>query len=189
MNENALGTIIKAALDTGFASLSEVVTPLTVLPNTKIRHQPTSQGLPTPPTIYWTAVSDEFFGFLKRTDSYDAVNEVMVHTEEQPVITTIQFNCTLIQDPANPNQLTAKDYLNYAKSILQSDVTRLALAAENVQVLRVKTGRQVYWTDDKRRMEADPSFDLEFAHTDVITTSTPSTTTLAPINNAGLYPV
>jgi hypothetical protein len=185
MNENALGIIIKAALDAGFASLLTVVTPLTVAPNTKIRHQPTTQGLPTPPTIYWTAVSDEFFGYLKRCDVYDEATSTMVHTEEQPVITTFQFNCTLIQDPSNPNQLTAKDYLNYAKSILQSDVTRLALQAQDVQVLRVKTGRQVYWIDDKRRMEADPSFDLEFAHTDIITTTTPSTT----IFEAGIYPV
>jgi hypothetical protein len=184
MNENALSTIIKAALDTGFTALvaSNV---LTIAPNTKARRQPLTVGIPSNSTVYWTAISDEFYGFLKRSDIWDDNTNTMVHTEEQPVITTFQFNATCIQNPADATQITAKDYLNYTKSILQSDVTRLALAAQGVQVLRAKTGRQTYWVDDMKRTEADPSFDLEFAHSSVITTSTPSTTQL----NTGLYPV
>lgn len=179
MNDNLLIGFIISALKTGFtaAGLSSVIV--------KQGYQPTQQGTPSGPTIYLHKITVERYGFLKRSNSFNATTGVTTHTEVQKLITGYQLNATAIQDPSNTTALTAGDYLETAVAILNSDAARIFLQSNEIQVERIKNGRQSYFEDDKDRFESDPSYDCSFIHSLVRTSITPSTN----VTKAGIYPV
>jgi len=140
--------------------------------------QPTNQGVNTPPTIFLFKIGDHRYGFLERTDVWDVDTETMVHTETQIYETMFQISALSIQNPATATTSTptASDLANVAASIMQSDVTRLALNAQGINIYRITDVRNPYFMDDKNRFEASPSFDFTVQHQQVVTTTSPVST-------------
>ena len=127
-------------------------------------NQPTQQGIPTAPTVFFFKVSDKRYGFLQRTDRWDTLLQEMVHTELQPYETTFQVSTLVLQSPATPNQYTASDLCNEVSSIMQSDNARDILYNNNIGILRVTDISNGYFVDDRDNFEASPSFDFVLTH-------------------------
>jgi len=96
-----------------------------------------------------------------------------VTVEEQVYESTFQVSALATQDPANPNQLTASDIVNYGAYIMQSGVTVAAIEAQGVGILKIGDIRNPYFTDDRQRYEASPSFDFTLTHKQVIISAPP----------------
>lgn len=138
----------------------------------KQTYEPTQQGVNTVPTVYFYKLFDHRYGFRKASDKWDEVNSEMVHTEEQKYETTFQISALVIQDPANISY-TASDLVNDVAAIMQSVATINTLEAQGVGIYRVTEVRNPYFTDDKDRNEASPSFDFTLTHTQTIVSTVP----------------
>lgn len=134
-------------------------------------NQPTQQGINTLPTVYFYKLFDKRYGFLRRDDTWDSINEIMVHTETQQYETTFQIEALVLQNPKNTNLYTASDLVNEVASIMQSDSTRGILSSNDIGILRITDIRNPYFKDDRDQFEASPSFDfvLTYAQTRVTT--------------------
>ncbi len=128
-------------------------------------NQPTQQGVPLTPTVTFYKIGDHRYGFLRRYDTWDSINEVMVHTEEQAYETTFQINALVLQNPTTPNQYTASDLVNEVAAIMQSDNTLNILYNNGIAILRITEVSNGYFTDDMDNFEASPSFDFTLTHT------------------------
>lgn len=137
--------------------------------------QPTSQGMPSGPTLYIHKLGDRRYGFLGRTDEWDPDVKTEKHTETQVMESMFQISALSIQNPKlGAAQLTASDIANMAAGILQSDVTREFLTAKGLNIYRITDVRNPYFVDDKARYEAAPSFDFTLQHEQVIISETPT---------------
>jgi hypothetical protein len=172
MNELQLAALIVQALMTGLAARG--VTGVTI----KQRYQPTAQGTPSNPTIYFQKISSWRYGYPRTSDLANQSPGVNAHVETFNMIVTYQINATCVVDPTNVNALTAGDYVELAVDILQSYATRIFLKNSNVGLFRIVKGRITYFGDDKDRFEADPSYDCSFSYQRVITSTVPSTATI-----------
>jgi hypothetical protein len=145
------------------------------IPGTPIAQafQPTQQGVKKVPTAYIYKVGDRRRGYPERTEFWDEDEEEMIHTESQWYETTFQISALSIQDPADTDQLTASDIVNQIAYIMQSETTVDALQAQGVGVLKVNDVDNPYFTDDKDRNEAAPSFDVVVTHKQIVTTVSP----------------
>ena len=139
----------------------------------KQSYQPTTQGVNTQNTIYLFKIGDHRYGWTGKTDVWDQDTETEVHTERQWYETMFQLSALALQNAADVNSKTASDLLNIAAAIMQSDATLAALHAQGVGILRVTDVRNPYFTDDKDRYEAAPSFDFTLEHEQVIISSSP----------------
>lgn len=123
-------------------------------------NQPTQQGIPTAPTIYFFKVASKRYGYLGRLDEWDSDTEDMIHIENQFYESTWQVSALVLQNPATPNQYTASDLVDEVSSIMQSDSTRDILNESGIGVLRVQDLVNPYFVDDRDNFEASPSFDF-----------------------------
>jgi hypothetical protein len=130
----------------------------------KQSNQPTMQGINTNPTVYFFKVANKRYGFLKRYDTWDSINSVMVHTEAQYFETTFQMAALVLQNPKNILIPTASDLINEVASIMQSDQTRAILKQAGVGILRVMDVVNPYFFDDRDNFEASPSFDFVLSY-------------------------
>lgn len=99
-----------------------------------------------------------------------------VYTESEVVASTFQCSGLATQNPANIESLTASDIANLAAYVLQSAATIAAFEAQGVGVLRIPSVRNPYFTDDRQRYEASPSFDFTITHRQTIITTVPTVT-------------
>lgn len=137
---------------------------------TQQNYEPTMQGINTAPTVYFYKVSDHRYGFLDRTNSWDAEDNEMVHSEIQQYETTFQVSALVTENPSVISY-TASDLVNSVASIMQSDSTLETLNASKVGILRVEEVKNPYLIDDRDRYEASPSFDFTLIYErDIITT-------------------
>lgn len=157
MLDNQLIQVFLPAINAGLVAYG--YTGVTVIAS----NQPTQQGIPTGPTVYFYKLSDHRLGFLRRFDTWDGVS--MVHTEEQQYETMFQVNALVIQSPSTPNQYTASDLVNDVCFIMQSDATREILYNNGISILRVTDVTNGYFVDDKDNFEASPSFDFTLSYT------------------------
>lgn len=130
----------------------------------KQSNQPTQQGIPATPTVYFLKVANRRYGFLGRLDKW--VNLVMSHHETQYMEITFQVMALVLQFPITPNQYTASDLINEVASIMQSDKTRDILNNNGIGILRVTDISNPYFVDDRDQFEASPSFDFTLTYQD-----------------------
>ena len=100
----------------------------------------------------------------------------MVTTYIQQYETTFQLTALATQNPANTTSITASDILNYAASVLQNMTTIQTLENSNVGILKIGDVRNPYFSDDRQRYEASPSFDFTLTHKQTILTVSPVVT-------------
>jgi hypothetical protein len=136
-------------------------------------NQPTQQGIPTAPTVYFFKVSDKRYGYPFWGDVWDAVHSVEVHTELQYYETIFQFSALVLQRPYNTFSYTAADLVNEVCDILQSANTVQILIAAGVGVLRVQQIRNPYFVDDMDNFEAAPAFELVLTYLNSRTNNLP----------------
>lgn len=129
-------------------------------------NQPSSQGVPSGPTVFFFIVANKRYGFPERSTEWDETDEVMRATVSEVIETTLQFNAIAPQFPANDFALTPGDILKAAASILQSDSALADLRRDGLGVLRVQDIRTGYTKDDKGEFMANPSFDIVVTHRD-----------------------
>lgn len=137
----------------------------------KQSNQPTQQGINTDPTLYFYKVGDRRYGYVRRYSEW-VVNR-MVHTEIQFYETRFQISALVLQNPKNPNQYTASDWLNEVAAILQSDNTAQLLFNRDVGILRIMDIVNPYFVDDRDNFEASPSFDFMLTHSQTRVTADP----------------
>lgn len=136
-------------------------------------NQPTQQGVPSTPGAFLYIISHKPTGFPSKTNVWDEVNSVMVHTELQQYETTFQISFLSTQDPNQTTQYTAGDLANLFRYILQSDATIMQLEANNVGILRVTDVRNPYFDDDRGRFEASANFDFVLTHKQIVSGNIP----------------
>jgi hypothetical protein len=160
------------------------------------KNQPSQEGVPTAPTIFFEKLFDHEYGYPMRTDTYQPTPDNYAHVETQVVETTFQISALVPQDPTDLTIPTASDVVGYMKLFIQNSITLAAFVSSQVSMLRVSEIRNPYAIDDKDRFEASPSFDLVLQHNRTITLSVPAAVKVvgqpspAPgDNNAGTFPV
>lgn len=135
-------------------------------------YQPTMQSINTNPTVFFYKIGDHRYGFVRRDDKWDADLQEMIHTEEQWYETTFQVSALVIAQPTAPSY-TASDLVNETAAILQSSVALNTFKANNMGILRITDIRNPYFTDDRDRYEASPSFDFILTHSQTRISTTP----------------
>lgn len=136
-------------------------------------NQPRQQGTPTENTVLIQKLYNKRYGFMFRSDVWDDAAEVIVHTEKQWIEATYQIDALAIQDPNDSTLLTASDLINVVAQIMQTDSTLVALRTQNVGIYRITQIRNPYFTDDKERFEASPSFDFTVTYEQIYISQTP----------------
>ena len=146
--------------------------------------QPTQQGIPTAPTVYFYKTHNRRYGFLGRYDLWDELSTTMVHTERQYFETTFRIQTLVLQNPKSPTY-TASELANEVAAIMQSDRTLAILNAQGVGILRVTDVSNPYFTDDRSNFEALPSFDFTLTYLNARLSETP----IIDSFESGIYPV
>jgi|SRR5690242_16508715 len=139
----------------------------------KQANQPTQQGIPTTPTVYFYEVFKKRYGWLGRFDKY--VSGALQHTESQYMETTFQISALVLQNPLVISY-TASDLVDEVASIMQSDNTRSILNASGVGILRISDIRNPYFKDDRDQFEASPSFDFVLTYQNQRVSTVPAIT-------------
>jgi len=147
-------------------------------------NQPTQQGIPTAPTVYFYKTGNRRYGFLGRNDKWDAMSSTMVHHEHQYYETSFRIQTLVLQNVKTPSY-TASDLANEVACIMQSDNTLAVLNAQGVGILRVTDISNPYFTDDRDNFEALPSFDFTLLYLN----DRLSTTPIVDTYQYGIYPV
>lgn len=148
--------------------------------------QPTAQGVPTAPIVFFHKVGNRRYGFLKRKDTWDSVNSSFVHNENQYIETTFQVSALALQDVNDITKPTASDLINEVASIMQSDSTRDILNQSGIGILRVTDITNPYFIDDRDNFEASPTFDFTLVYLNTRESTSPNIT---PPVTATLYGV
>lgn len=141
-------------------------------------YQPTQQGVETQTAAYLFKLGDVRVGFPQEKNVWNTGTMEEDTSMVQTYQTSFQISALSTQDPNNPNQKTASDILNLISAILQNSQTTQAFSAVGVGILKVKDVRNPYFTDDRGRHEANPNFDFTLTHTQVISYTSPFTTTV-----------
>jgi|SRR5208337_1330318 len=135
--------------------------------------QPTQEGTPTTPTVYYAKIFDHRFGFLKRISKWIPLSSIEQHVESQRYETRFQIMATVIQSVNTTNTFTASDLVNGVAAILQSDSTVMALNTAGVGILRITEVSNPYAKDDRDEYEGFPSFDFTLTHKQTIISTVP----------------
>lgn len=161
MRDNPLVTLLIATIQAGVTAQGLGV-------GIKQSNQPTTQGVPTAPTVFIDKLFDRRYGFPER--KYSVADEVVTMTETVMMETTFQCTCLVTQDPANQEQLTASDCLKGIAQTLQSLPVVMSLHAAQVGIQRIQQIRNTYMTNDKQQFEASPMLEFLVTHKDTLTT-------------------
>jgi hypothetical protein len=159
------------------------------------KDQPTQEGIPTAPTIFFEKLFDHAYGWPEVTyDQYDPATNTFVQTESQWTETTFQVSALVPQDPTNLSLPTAADVVNYMKLFINSRRTIATLIGQGVSSLRVGEIRNPYFRDERHLFEANANFDVVLQHKRTITFSVGATNvvvgkTVVGISGAGVFPV
>lgn len=135
--------------------------------------QPTIQGIPTQPTVYFQKIANKRYGFLGRIDKWLGISSTMEHAESQYFESTWQVMALVLQNPATPNQYTASDLVNEIASIMQSDKTRYILNQSGIGIYRITDVSNPFFVDDRDNFEASPMFDFTLVYENIRTNANP----------------
>jgi hypothetical protein len=172
MTDNQLLALLATQLNAAVALAGWMYTPpgsTVALPYPVLqKEQPTQEGIPYSPAVYFEKLFDIPFGFAGVANSFDSETSVMTQTETQNYETTIQISALVIQQPSDLSIPTASDVVNYLKRYMTSRAQLAAWTSQGVNILRPLRVENPYFEDDRHRNEAMPSFDLVFTHQNAI---------------------
>lgn len=159
------------------------------------KNQPTQEGIPTAPTIFFEKLFDHMYGWPEVSyDQYDPATNTFVQTEKQWAETTFQVSAMVIQDPSNLSLPTPADVVNYVKLFINSRRTIATLKPQGVSVLRCSELRNPYFRDERHIFEANANFDVILQHQRQISFSVGATNVVVGkkvtgVSGQGVFPV
>ena len=142
----------------------------------KQSNQPTQQGIPTAPMVFFTKIYNKRFGFLRREDVWNVDAQDFVHTESQYYETSFEVSALTLQNPSDITIPTASDLVNEVACIMQSSKTLDILNNAGVGILRITDITNPYFVDDRDNFEASPSFDFVLVYLNERTSTSPKIT-------------
>lgn len=184
MTEKELWALIFSVLTAGFTAAGYNATNPAApgYVNIKQGDQPTLTGRPDGMAVLVSRISSRRYGWVRRSDVWDADLSKMVHTEAQKMETTFQVGALAPQNPNSPTFLadkTAADLVMRAAAVLQSTVTLRAFKEAGVGVFRVTDIREPEMAEnDQDKFEATPSFDFTLNYTNSDVTEEPAVETI-----------
>lgn len=137
------------------------------------KDEPTTQGTPTAPTIFFEKLFDVAYGWAHTENTPNIPAKTFAETDTQVYETHFQISALVIQDPNDLTIPTASDVCNYMKQYLAHRTITAQFAAQGLGVLKVSEVRNPYFLDDRNMFEANPSFDIVFTHSRSITITIP----------------
>jgi hypothetical protein len=152
------------------------------------KDQPTQQGIPTAPTVFFEKLFDNNHGWPMDSNAYQSGPNNFLETETQMVNTTFQISALVIQDPTNLALPTASDVANYMQQYMSARWTIAAFNLQQVGVLKVTSVRNPAFEDDKHRFEYNPNFDFVVTHSRSVSNTVNSVNRAVP-STIGVYPV
>ncbi len=147
-------------------------------------NQPTQQGISTAPLVTFQQIGDYRRASIKQTDTFDSINNEMIHIEEQVYESTFQFNALVTQVPGVIG-ITSVDLINQVVAILQSSATITELIKSNVEVYRAADIRINWFSNDRGQYEVSASVDIVFIHSMITDTIIDYTTNVV----SGIHPI
>lgn len=157
MTNNEVWIILIGVIDTGLADMS-------ISASVQQDYQPTQQGAPSAPFVALHNITNNRYGFNKNKTVYDSGADELNQTQGVVMQRTYQVSAYAIEDPSNDEAVTAFDIVEAVSSIMQSEKTQDALLASGISIFRVTDIRSPFFTDDKDRNEAAPSFDFVISY-------------------------
>ena len=152
------------------------------------QQQPTIQGIPTTPTIFYQRLYDSDYGYPQVTDVYDSTHNVFVETTTQVVETHFQISAQCIQDPTNLNLPTPMDMVQWVKMYLSQPSVIASLAAQSIYQLRPRDIPINYFEDDRNNIESIPCIEIVWRHTRAISVNVPIAAHVVPAATPGPVP-
>ena len=124
------------------------------------KQQPSQQGVPNGPCVFIEKLFDNRYGFMMVDIKYDPITDSVIENQTQVYQTTFQLSALSIQKPSDTTLPTASDLVSTVCQIFQGRAIIRRLSAAEIGVLRVSEIKNTYFTDDRDRQEAHPTFDL-----------------------------
>lgn len=162
-------------------------------------NQPSLEGAPTAPTIYFEKMFDDEYGwpmvgYVHNAPVAPSPQGTYTQAEDQWTETTFQVSAQAIQDPSNLSVPTASDIVNYMKLYINSRKALAAFKSAGVGVLRVTKIRNPKFKDDREVFEANPNFDVVVQYKREISATVPATNIVqgakvSGVSGQGLFPV
>lgn len=154
-----------------FKNLRDVLLENLDIPDVEVKraYQPTQQSGDFNPTIYFSLINQNRYGYPQRNDVVDG--DVIRHIEKQIYETDIQFTGYVLESPGTV--IRSVDLLNEAAYILQSDKGRESLRDREIVIIRLQSIRHLYVTDEQGRFQSSPSFDFTVITSQVKETTSP----------------
>ena len=149
-------------------------------------NQPTQQGAPSEPAVFFQKIGDKFYGSPARRLDYDANLDIYNDNEIQICESTFQITSLVIQHPGNTDIPTASDVINYTKMYLQHAASIRYFKNLEIGMLRILNATNYYFTDDKSRFEANPAIELTLRYSRVMTMTVGA---VHMVIDSGEYPV
>lgn len=149
-------------------------------------YQPVRQGVnKVQPSAYVMKLFDKRDGSPSQEYIWDEDKQLETKTITQQMLTTFQITALNTPDPNNPTQYTASDIANLLAAILQSPTTVEMFRIHDVGILNITEVRNPFFSDDRDRWEASPSFDFVIAHKQTLSGTSPTITDV----NFNIYPI
>lgn len=172
MTDNQLAILIRTQLLAGLARHGLSSVPVIA------SYQPTTEGAAISAAVYFFALPESRYGWQHRKRVYDDVENTITTTESQWIESGFQFFALAPQNPADTTLPTAKDILNTAALVCNSEPFVQGMRAGGAGVQRVTQIRNPYFVNDSGQFEASPSFDIIISHKRSITEITPVSETV-----------
>ncbi|WVR18074.1 hypothetical protein JXVLWARM_CDS_0023 [Burkholderia phage Bm1] len=137
------------------------------------KNQPTQQGVPSKATVYFEKLFDQRFGWPVRSQVWNETLQRFDSANFQYYETVIQLSALVVQDPEDLTLPTASDLVNDVAMWLAIPEVIAGWKQYEVNVLRTTQVRNPYFTDDRDRREAAPSFDITLTHSREVTIGVP----------------
>lgn len=169
MTDNQLAILIRAQLLAGLTRQGYSTLPVIAA------YQPTTEGRVTEATIYFFPLPDNRYGWQHRKRTVDIDAGTITTTEGQWIESGFQFYALAPQDPTNLTLPTAKDLVNLAAMICNSEPFIQGMRAGGAGVQRVTQIRNPFFVNDQGQFESSPSFDIIISHKRSISEVTPVT--------------
>ena len=157
MTNNEVWIILIGVIEIGLTDMS-------INASVQQDYQPTQQGAPSSPFVALHNITNNRYGFKKNKTVYDADDDNLKQTQGVVMQRTYQVSAYAIEDPSDDEAVTAYDIVESVSSIMQSEKTQDALLANGISIFRVTDIRSPFFTDDKDRNEAAPSFDFVISY-------------------------
>lgn len=141
--------------------------------------QPTKQGVPTTPVVYFTKIMTHRHGWQGRSYQYNETNANYDKTESYCLEATYQINAVIKQDLTDGSSVSSYDIVDLCAGILQSEETLDAFKAAEIGIERIQDIRTPRYLNDEDEFDEEPSFDFVLTYQRTLSSTVPAATVVA----------